>query len=114
MIYKRESPYLLAVINFVSEENSQKLIDFNDKLRSNKQALMYVFLEHNTSNYSSDAEIFCLKNRIICITDVPSIVKKVKMENREVYTVDGRHNSKDLNEELSKHILLYLKKNNLI
>ena len=97
-----------------SEENNQKLIDFKDKLKNNKQEMAYIFLEHNTSNYSIDAERFCLKNNLICITDIPDVVKKVEINGKEVYTVDDRHNSRDLNEELSKHILSYLKKEDLI
>ena len=101
-------------ITVFSEENKRKLISFNNDLLKNRQSLVYIFLEHNHSNYSIDAERFCLENTLICITDIPNVVKEVEMEGKEVYTLDGRHNSRYLNEELSKHIISYLKKEDLI
>ena len=107
-------PLQKSASTIFSEENNRKLINFKNKLKNNEQEIVYIFLEHNTSNYSIDAERFCLENYLTCITDIPDVVKKVEANGKKVYTVDGRHNSGDLNEELSKHILSYIKKEGMI
>lgn len=97
-----------------SEESNQKLINLNNEVMNNRQNLVYIFLEHNVSTYSKDAEGFCKERNLKCISDIPAVVEKVNNLGKEVFTIDGHHNSRDLNEELSKHILSYLEEENII
>lgn len=109
------NPPLSSKPNFsvFSEINNQKLTKFNNELSSNGQNIVYIFLEHNVSDYSIDAERFCSENNLKCISDIPAVVEKVEDLGKEIFTVDGHHNSRYLNEELSIHILAYLKEENL-
>ena len=104
--FKQDSSSELNTTVF-SDENKEKLVDFNNKITNNNQNVVYVFLEHDFSDYSKEAERFCNEKNLKCITDIPIITEKVKNEGKEIFTVDGHHNSKYLNEELAKHILSY-------
>ena len=106
--FKSDSSAKLNTTVF-SNENKKKLVDFNKNVIVNGQNLVYIFLEHDFSNYSKDAEKFCNDNNLKCIVDIPLVVTKVKNDGKEVFTVDGHHNSKYLNEELANHIRYYVK-----